>query len=71
VFISSPQRNPNAWAARRKSHRLDPFGSLNVYDSFLPFYPAVMSKLMRNAGCIREDADQYQEKASSLAAAGS
>jgi queuine/archaeosine tRNA-ribosyltransferase len=42
-----------------------------MYDSFLPFYPAVMSELMRNAGCIREDADQYQEKASSLAAAGS
>ncbi len=41
-----------------------------MYDSFLPFYPAVMSELMRNAGCIREDADQYQEKASSLAAAG-
>ena len=42
-----------------------------MYDTFLPIYPAVMSELMmRNAGCSREDADQYQDKASSLAAAG-
>jgi exportin-5 len=42
-----------------------------MYDTFLPIYPAVMSELMmRNAGCSREDADQYQDKAASLAAAG-
>lgn len=39
-----------------------------MYDTFLPIYPAAMSELMmRNAGCSREDADQYQDKASSLA----
>lgn len=42
-----------------------------MYDTFLPIYPAAMSELMmRNAGCTREDADQYQDKAASLAAAG-
>lgn len=42
-----------------------------MYDTFLPIYPAAMSELMmRNAGCSREDADQYQDKASSLAAGG-
>lgn len=42
-----------------------------MYDTFLPIYPAAMSELMmRNAGCTREDANQYQDKAASLAAAG-
>lgn len=42
-----------------------------MYDTFLPVYPAAMSELMiRHAGCSREDADQYQDKAASLASAG-
>ncbi len=42
-----------------------------MYDTFLPIYPAPMSEvMMRHAGCTREDADQYQDKAASLAAAG-
>lgn len=41
-----------------------------MYDTFLPIYPSAMSELMmRNAGCSREDANQYQDKAASLAAA--
>lgn len=42
-----------------------------MYDTFLPVYPAVISEfMMRNAGCSREDTDQYQNKAASLASAG-
>ena len=42
-----------------------------MYDTFLPIYPAPMSEvMMRHAGCSREDADLYQDKAASLAAAG-